>query len=360
MEQPTQVFDPLDIDLVVKVLGNILLSPFFAFWIPLFYKAQGAAWDSSIVKSAGAYFAFVAALALIRWSSVRWRNGGTWLLMPPRLDWGEQIVVITGGSSGVGQLLAETFAVRNVTVVVLDVNPIITENSNIAYYKCDVSKWEEVEAVSKKVIEEIGDPTILVNNAGVVQGKLLLDLKPEDVTQTINTNLTAHFWTLKAFLPNMVKEKAGHIITVSSVMGVVGAAQMTDYAASKAALINLNESLRYELDKHYHAPNIRTTLVCPGHIMTPMFSHAKFPTTWLNRFLFPALAPHTVAKAIIAAVDTQESREICLPIYVSVAKIGALLPSWARDLCQWMTDADYTMNRFVKVTGVRPDEKKDD
>ncbi|KAG2038744.1 hypothetical protein BDR03DRAFT_1009495 [Suillus americanus] len=66
--------------------------------------------------------------------------------------------------------LANTLAVRNVTVVVLDIKPIVTENYNIAYYQCDVSKWEEVEAASKKVIEEIGQPTMLVNNAGVVQG----------------------------------------------------------------------------------------------------------------------------------------------------------------------------------------------
>lgn len=123
-------------------------------------------------------------------------------------------MVITGGASGIGELLANTLAVRNVTVVVLDVNPIVTENckspkaifstyltvslDNVAYYKCDVSKWEEVEAVSKKIIEEvglkscclqrlnsvqIGEPTILINNAGVVQGKLIVDLTPQDIQQ---------------------------------------------------------------------------------------------------------------------------------------------------------------------------------
>lgn len=88
-------------------------------------------------------------------------------------------------------------------MVVLDINPIVTENcefssflvsvqsslpqfaDNIAYYKCDVSKWEEVEAVSKKVIEEIGEPTILVNNAGVVQGKPLVNLSQADIQQLV-------------------------------------------------------------------------------------------------------------------------------------------------------------------------------
>ncbi|KAG6817868.1 hypothetical protein H0H87_001700 [Tephrocybe sp. NHM501043] len=119
-----------------------------------------------------------------------YRNQRGLVFGPGRFDWGEQIVVITGGSSGVGELLANTLAVRNVNVVVLDIQPIVTENYNITYYKCDVSKWEEVEAVSKKIIEEIGEPTIIVNNAGVVQGKTILDLKPADIQQYVFFDLS--------------------------------------------------------------------------------------------------------------------------------------------------------------------------
>jgi NAD(P)-dependent dehydrogenase (short-subunit alcohol dehydrogenase family) len=142
-------------------------------------------------------------LGLIKWYSRLYRNQGSLFFRPPPLEWSEQIVIITGGASGIGELLANTLAVRSVTVVVLDINPIVTENcefspfpvsvqsslpqftDNIAYYKCDVSKWEEVEAVSKKVIEEIGEPTILVNNAGVAQGKPLVNLSQADVQQSV-------------------------------------------------------------------------------------------------------------------------------------------------------------------------------
>jgi NAD(P)-dependent dehydrogenase (short-subunit alcohol dehydrogenase family) len=151
---------------------------------------------------------------------------------------------------------------------------------------------------------QVGHPTIIVNNAGVVQGKLILDLTPEDVKQyaprffillswalkrsrnrTFAVNTLAHFWTLKAFLPAMIQANSGHIVsvyshcsdkihrtvckvTVASVLGVLGCAQMSewtisflvktpfntssfvaDYCASKAALVSLNQSLRYELDK---------------------------------------------------------------------------------------------------------------
>ncbi|KAB5590520.1 Short-chain dehydrogenase/reductase family protein [Ceratobasidium theobromae] len=259
-------------------------------------------------------------------------------------------------SSGIGALLANTLAVRNVTVVVLDVNPIVTENYNITYYKCDVSKWEEVEAVAKEIVDDLGHPTILVNNAGVVQGKNLVDLTVADVEQTFGTNVSSHFWTLKAFLPQMIKEKKGHILTVSSVMGLAGAAQMTDYCASKAALLGLHESLRYELDHVYNAPAVRTTLLCPGHVMTPLFSTVKFPSSWWYRFFAPSLAPHDVVKAMIAAMDEQESRTIFMPFYTHFVRLTGILPSWARDFCQWISQADYAMRDFVKVTGRRADE----
>ena len=111
-------------------------------------------------------------LGFLKWCSRLHRNQGNLLFGPPRLDWGDQLVVVTGGASGIGELISNTLAVRNVNVVVLDVNPIVTENcesthfpilpvanvqkDNITYYKCDVSKWEEVDRIAKQVVEEVG------------------------------------------------------------------------------------------------------------------------------------------------------------------------------------------------------------
>ncbi|EIM85656.1 retinal short-chain dehydrogenase/reductase [Stereum hirsutum FP-91666 SS1] len=360
MEAPAytagQVYDSFDIDLVIKVMNNTLLSPFFCFLIPVFFMFQGYTTSDLPVLVPFGWVGALAAFWGLKWYSRLYRNQGSLLFGPAALDWGEQIVVVTGGSSGIGELIANTLAVRNVTVVVLDVNPIVTENYNIVYYKCDVSKWEEVEAVSKKIVEELGHPTVLINNAGVVQGKLLIDLSPEDVQQTIGVNTLAHFWTLKAFLPEMIKNKAGHIITVSSVAGLVGMAQMTDYNASKAATISLHESLRYELDKRYLAPEVRTTLLVPGHIQTPLFSTTHFPQNFLFKFFVPSLQPITIAKAVIAALDEQHSRTIYLPFYVNFVPVLRLLPSFLRDFAQWLSYADYAMDGFVKVSGRRQDE----
>jgi len=205
--------------------------------------------------------------------------------------------------------------------------------------------------VAKRVQEEIGHPTVLINNAGVVHGRLILDLTPENIQQTFGSNTLAHFYTLKAFLPEMIKQKSGHIITVSSVLGMAGVAQTSDYNASKAALISLHESLRYELDSRYKAPGVRTTLVCPGHVLTPLFASVDLGTNWLNKFLMPSLPPHTVAKAVIAALDSQFSQEIYLPFYVNFAPYLCLLPSFARDFIQWASGANFAM---VSHSGISP------
>jgi short-subunit dehydrogenase len=241
-------------------------------------------------------------------------------------------------------------------VVVLDVKPIVTENYNITYYPCDVSKWDNVEAAHKKIVEEIGHPTILINNAGVVQGKLLLDLSPGEIQQTFGVNTIGQFYTLKAFLPDMIKKKSGHIVTVSSLLGMIGVAQTSDYCASKAALIMLNESLRFELDSRYKTPGVRTTLVCPGHVLTPLFASLDLGSNWLSKFFLPALPPITVVKAIIAALDSQFSQNIYLPFYVNFAPYKNLIPSFAMDFAQWLTNADNAMKSFSK-TGPSAGEK---
>jgi len=356
MDASSAVFDSFDVDLVIKVLTNTAFSPFFTALFPVFFFFQGESWTSPAVVGGIGYFIALCIFWMVKWYSLLWRNQGSLLFAPPRLEWSDQVVLITGGASGIGELLANTLAVRGVTVVVLDVKPIVTENYNIAYYKCDVSDWDEVSKVAKTIIEEVGHPTMLINNAGVVQGKTLLDLSPEDIKQTFGVNTLAHFWTLKAFLPGMIEQKTGHIVSVSSITGMIGAAQMSDYCASKAALISLHESLRYELDKRYLCPAIRTTLVLPGHIHTPMFSKMSLPNSALYKFLIPSLQPIDVVKAIISSLDERHSKIIYLPFYSNFTGLLNLMPSFIRDFGQWFSGADYAMEGFVKVSGRREDE----
>jgi short-subunit dehydrogenase len=356
MDTSTEIWDALDFDLIIKVLANTVFSPVFVFFIPVFYVFQGLSIYSAPVVVPAVYCVFVSTFWGLKWYSRLYRNQASLLFGPPPLDWGEQVVLITGGASGVGELIANTLAVRNVTVAVLDVKPIVSENYNIYYYKCDISNLEEIQSVAKEIKEELGEPTIIINNAGVVQGKLILDLTPEDLKQSFGVNVIGQFNMLKVFLPDMIKNNHGHVVTVSSVLGMLGACQLSDYTATKGAVINLHESLRYELDKRYNAKNVRTTLVLPGHIMTPMFSSLSWPKSRIWQFFIPSLQPITVAKAVIRALDNQHSETIHMPFYSHFAFTMRGMPSFARDFCQWISGADNAMKTFVKVSSRRPDE----
>ena len=130
---------------------------------------------------------------------------------------------------------------------------------------------------------------------------------------------------------------------------------IADYCASKAAVINLHQSLRFELDNRYKCPRIRTTLLLPSFISTSLFSNISFPKSKLYNFLAPPIHPHEVVKAIISALDEDESRVIRMPFYTQMARFWAIgvgiAPSWLVDLVQWAVGADHAMMGY----GPRPD-----
>jgi hypothetical protein len=110
-----------------------------------------------------------------------WRYGLRGLLGGRQVKWEDQIVVVTGGASGLGRQIVETLAVRHITVVVLDRTKYIAEWDDVYSYEVDVSNRDEVLKVAKRIRDEVGDPTVLINNAGVVSRKNILDLTEEDV-----------------------------------------------------------------------------------------------------------------------------------------------------------------------------------
>ncbi|KAG8826528.1 hypothetical protein FRC19_008687 [Serendipita sp. 401] len=351
--ESTAAVDHLDLDLLVKVASHTVFSPFFTFFIPLIYKSVGHYWTDTTLLLPTAWFLLMTTIWLLRFVTNKWRNAGT----PGRLDWGDQIIVITGGSSGVGALLAETLAMRQCTVVVLDLKPIDTEHDNINYYKCDISNGKEVEAAAKKIERELGPPTVIINNAGIVQGKLITDLTEEDVKQTFNVNVLGQFNVLRVFLPYLLAEKEGHVVTMSSLLGYSGCAQVADYAASKAALISLHDSLRQELDYRYRAPLIRTTLLTPGLLQTSMFAgmrplkESAMVPGWLFDFLMPTLPPHVIVKEIIKALDLQESRDIVLPQFGKISLLMLVMPYWVKYFSKWVSGSNLAMKGFQKTEG---------
>ena len=139
---------------------------------------------------------------------------------------------------------------------------------------------------------------ILVNNAGVHFGPDPLLQRESEVTERIiRTNMLAHFWTLKAFLPGMVERDKGIIINVASAAGLVGVAGYADYCASKFAVRGLNEALRMQLQKL--GSKVQCTLAAPSFVDTGLFEGVD--PGFLGRLLMPLLTTESVSKAIVDA-----------------------------------------------------------
>ncbi len=203
-------------------------------------------------------------------------------------------VLITGGAAGMGYLWAEHFAADGANLVLWDLDEQRLQESaeelrargvDVMSQVVDVSDREAVYRAAVKVQAETGGVDVLVNNAGIVFSKPLLETPDEHISATIDVDLKALFWTTKAFLPRMIERNSGHIINVSSASGFIGVPRMPAYVASKWGVIGFTESVRYEM-KVMGKDGIGFTLFCPSFVDTGMFEGAKPPR--LTKLLEPA------------------------------------------------------------------------
>ncbi|KAL9090921.1 MAG: hypothetical protein Q9165_005129 [Trypethelium subeluteriae] len=260
----------------------------------------------------------------------------------------EEVIVITGGAGGLGLLLAETFGMRGASVAVLDLKE-HDEAKGVSFYKCDVSERREVEDVADRITDELGTPTILINNAGVVNGRKLLDLSSGEIDRSSNfrVNLLAHFHTIQVFLPKMIQSlSGGTIVTVSSVLAHLGSARLSDYTAAKSGLIAMHASLRAELNEMTEpgAKNVRTILVTPGQLGTDMFEGVETPSS----FFGPVVEPLHLVKKIVDMVQAGYSGELSIPAYARYIKWYGVLPASLQRIVRWMSGVDRAMAGFKK------------
>lgn len=242
-----------------------------------------------------------------------------------RFDAERDIVLITGGCSGLGKELALVFANEGAEVVVLDINlsEEFTTNNRVHYYQCDVSSRKQVYDSYKLIKAEVGKITILINNAAIASNQSLLELSFDDIERTIEVNLMASFYTIKCFLPDMIRKKRGYIVTIASVLGYMSPARLSAYGVSKSGLIALHELLTYELGPpSFNLTGIKTLLVCPGQLKTGLFEHVTTPST----FLAPELDSCYVAKSVLKAIKLGQRGEIKVPTYGKFIPIFRVFP----------------------------------
>lgn len=255
-------------------------------------------------------------------------------------------VLITGAASGLGRLMALGAARRGARVTLLDrdvsgLQAVQAEaGAESAIYPIDLTDRSAIQATAALVLKERGTVDILINNAGIVSGRPLLEIPDEAIERTFQVNALALFWMVRAFLPAMIQQGRGHVVTIASAAGLGGTARLTDYCASKYAAVGFDESLRLELKRLGHP--IRTTVVCPFYIDTGMFKGVKTRFPWL----LPILKPDYVVRRILGAIEGNRGRLI-LPRFILILPLVRLLPPGPFDALMSFFGVNRSMDEFT-------------
>ncbi|XP_009706347.1 PREDICTED: epidermal retinol dehydrogenase 2-like [Cariama cristata] len=258
------------------------------------------------------------------------KNVISFVFPPCKKTFAGEIVLITGSANGIGRQIALNFAPLGATLVLWDIDDEGNkETSRLAQekgakrvfaYHCDCSNREEVYDQADKVRKEVGDVTILINNAGLLLGKKFCDIPDADFEKTLRVNFLSQVWTCKAFLPAMMTCNRGHLVSTASAAGLLGIYRMTDYAASKHAIIGMMEALNSEL---YHAgkQGIKTTIICPYFVNTKLAKGFQSQ----NSLLLPVYDAKYVASKIMDAIQ-KEKFYLIMPLTLQALAFKTLIP----------------------------------
>ena len=255
------------------------------------------------------------------------------------------MVVITGGLGGLGGCIAEIYGLRGVSVAVLDIQVSKDldgeEKEGVHYYHCNVADPQATDRAFEKITHDIGVPTILINNAAITCSSPLLHTQPEDIERLFRINTLSHFHLARHFLrPLLKRHNGGTLVTVSSVLGHSGAANLSAYTASKAALLAYHASLTAELAAS--APQMKTILVAPGQLDTQLFADVSVQG-WLQRFLAPVVGAGELAVRIVEMVGQGRGGEIRVPEYARWMPLLGGLPVGLQRGLRWWSGLDAPM-----------------
>ena len=187
-----------------------------------------------------------------------------------------RVALITGAARGIGATIALALAAEGTDIAVVDYGEksaaeetlakIAERGVRVAYYRCDVSDFAAAKATADAVFKDFGKIDILVNNAGVTADKLLVRMEEADWDRVININLKGCFNMIKHVTPYMMRKRYGRIVSISSVVGLMGNAGQANYSASKAGIIGLTKTVA----KEFAPRGVTANAVAPGFIKTAM------------------------------------------------------------------------------------------
>lgn len=264
-------------------------------------------------------------------------------------DFSGRGVVITGAASGIGRLLALRIADAGGRLALWDideeglqrlVSELAPRGTQAVAVSCNLASRESIAAAAQQTLNDLGQVDILINNAGVVSGRDLLEISDEQIELTFDVNTLALFWTTRAFLPAMLERDMGHIVTVASAGGIAGTAKLVDYCSSKFAAVGFDDSLRVELNRR--ESNVMTTVVCPYYIDTGMFAGVQTRFPWL----LPILDPEESVSKIVRAIRTNR-RRLIMPWFVYTTYLMRLAPVALADKIMDFFGVSRSMDQFT-------------
>ncbi|NXR08341.1 RDHE2 dehydrogenase, partial [Semnornis frantzii] len=241
-----------------------------------------------------------------------------------------EIVLITGSANGIGRQIVLKFAPTAATLVLWDTDDEGNEETSrlaqqlgarrVFTYHCDCSNKEEVYKQADKVREDIGDVTILINNAGIGVGKKFLELSDAEFENTMRVNFFSQVWTCKTFLPAMMAQNHGHLVATDSTAALIGIYRFSDYCASKYAILGLMETIDWEVSRA-GKDGIKTTIVCPYFVKTALARgfESKCP------LLLPAYEAESVACRIMDAIQ-KDKFYVMMPPTLHIVGLKMLIP----------------------------------
>ena len=187
-----------------------------------------------------------------------------------------RVALITGAGRGIGATIARTLAAEKMDIAVVDYSDESAAKETLdalkeagvaaRYYKCDVSDFSATKETVDKIVKDFGKIDVLVNNAGITADKLIMRMDEADWDRVLSINLKGCFNMIKHVTPYMMRKRYGRIVSISSVVGLMGNAGQANYAASKAGIIGLTKTVA----KEFGAKNITANAVAPGFIKTAM------------------------------------------------------------------------------------------
>lgn len=196
-------------------------------------------------------------------------------------DFKDKVIVITGGSRGIGRACCLKFAKEKANIVFTYnksqekaqslSEEIKKQNVEVLAVKVDIKNYSQCQDLVEKVLDKFGKVDVLINNAGIIKDKAMMMMSESDWLEVINTNLNGTFNMSKSFIITFMKQKQGNLINISSVSGIIGMPRQVNYSASKGGIIAFSRALAREVAQF----NIRVNVIAPGFIRTDMLAGLK-------------------------------------------------------------------------------------